>query len=123
MWPNSAQSSSLLRLLGHSQLDKHKHTDTSSSDQRPLGYPQNTHKIRTRMPSAEFEPATPAIKQLQTCASGRTATGIGCYSTYCIAIYCLLNYDSSTSAVRIRQVKRSVWRRRGGLFEDNTVRD
>jgi hypothetical protein len=39
-----------------------------------------THNKRNRptsMPSAEFEPAIPAIKRLQTYALDRTATGIG----------------------------------------------
>jgi hypothetical protein len=63
------------------------------------------------------------MKHLQFCASGRTANGISCHCTYCIAIYCLFNDDSSTSAVRISQGKRRFWRRRGGLFDDNTVRD
>ena len=37
----------------------------------------NKHKGRTSMPSAGFEPTIPAIKQLQTYAFDRTATGIG----------------------------------------------
>ena len=34
------------------------------------------------MPSAGFEPATPAIKQLQTYALDRKATGIGLWVPY-----------------------------------------
>ena len=37
-----------------------------------------TDKRRTSLPSAEFEPAIPAVKWLKNYALDRTATGIGC---------------------------------------------
>jgi len=70
---------SLLKFLRHTQLYEHKPGKTPLNEWsvRNKGrYLHNTHKTRTSMPSAGFEPAIPAIKQLQTHALDRTAAGI-----------------------------------------------
>jgi hypothetical protein len=58
----------ILIFLDNTQLDRHTRQDYSERvinlSQRPLLC--NKHKRRTFMPSAEFEPASPAIEQLQT---------------------------------------------------------
>jgi hypothetical protein len=52
-----------------------------SSSQRPLPtQTNNKHNRRTSMPSAEFEPAIPAIKRPQIYVLDRTATLIGYFS-------------------------------------------
>jgi hypothetical protein len=48
--------------------------------QKPVPAQNNTtykHEGKTSMPSAGFEPATPATKRLQTYVLDRAATGIG----------------------------------------------
>jgi hypothetical protein len=72
----------LLKFLNRIQLDAR--LDSSgrviSPSHRPLPTQGNTkhkHKKRTSMPRAEFEPAIPATKWLQTYALECAATGIG----------------------------------------------
>jgi len=58
---------------------------------------KNQHKTRISTPSSRFEPAIPAIKRLQICASDRTATGIGHLAFYpCINLIYTIRYASLT---------------------------
>ena len=57
--------------------------DESSEQRRDLySTTHNTHKRRTSMPPAGFEPTIPASERLQTHALDRTATGIDCRSLH-----------------------------------------
>jgi hypothetical protein len=68
----------VLRYIDHTQLHTHPTGFLWKSDQ-PVAEAATyiKHKRRTSMSSARFEPAIPAIKQLQTYALECTATGIG----------------------------------------------
>lgn len=58
------------------------HTQTHTPE-RVISYTRQ----QTRVPSAVFEPAVPAIKRLQTCFIERTATGIDCIRSFQWEIY------------------------------------
>jgi hypothetical protein len=75
----------------HTHIHTHTHTHTwQDSSARVIGpvaeaatyTTDKTHKRRTSRFSAEFEPAIPKIKPLQTYALDRTATGIGLWNLY-----------------------------------------
>ena len=78
--PNSSLGRLTVEVLGHTQLHTHTHTHThtqSASLLRTSNHliadaatctTHNKQKIRTSVPSAEFELAIPAVKQLQTYA-------------------------------------------------------
>jgi hypothetical protein len=78
----------VLKFLNKPQLGTHVHPAGFfwTSDQvvaEAVTYTtHNWHKRRTSMPSAGFEPAIPAIKQLRTYTLDCTATGIGIIRLY-----------------------------------------
>jgi len=97
-WPftfcGSKRRPDLGRLFLSFTNDTHTHTHTHShtSGRTPLNelsfrrtgcYLQNTqHERRTSVPSAEFEPAIPAIERRQSYTLDRTATGFGLDDIY-----------------------------------------
>jgi len=70
-----------VRILDHTQFDKHQVGYLWTSDQLIAeAATYTTHKEqkgRTPIPSAGFEPAIPTIERLQSCTLDCTATGIG----------------------------------------------
>jgi hypothetical protein len=79
--PPRALAVSLLRFLYRTISSKTWYDSSErviSSFQGSLPTQRNKHKRRTSVPSAEFEPAIPAIKWLQTCEIDRPTTGIEC---------------------------------------------
>ena len=67
--------------IRQTKLDTHTQQDSServiSLSLRSLPTQHSKHKIRTSMPLARFEPATPRMKRLQTCALHCADIGIG----------------------------------------------
>ena len=81
MSTNKISVTFLLRFLDHTQLDIRPVGILCMSDQHVVEAASNIKwtksKGRKSMPSAEFEPAIPAIKRPQNKTWHRTATGIG----------------------------------------------